>query len=105
METNREEKIVSLLVEVIHLLMHHQQERWAKVMKDLLNNYANLTHSKTKKEAAELIMKSMLGGMGSLSDVVLYKNGVLLTEENDKLEALLDELYVLCKRKQTEGDQ
>lgn len=91
------ERVVTVLIQVLHLLNQYQLA-WATVMKDLLNNYVNLTHSSTKKEAAELIMKSMLGGMGSLSDLVLHKEGAPLIEENEQLDALLDELYDECKK-------
>ena len=91
------ERLVVVLTQVVHLLNKHQPD-WAEVMKNLLNNYVNLTHSSTKKEAAELIMKSMLGGMGSLSDLVLHKEGKPLIEENEQLDTLLDELYDECKK-------
>jgi len=40
--------------------------------------------------------RMLLGGMGSLNDIVLSKNGVPLIEENNKLEALRRELYNNC---------
>lgn len=100
MESNNNEKIVSLLIQVIRLLEEYENN-WAKVMRDLLHNYVHLTHSENKKEAAELIRKSMLGGMGSLSDVVLHKDGIPPIEENDRLDTLLDDLYDECKRMQS----
>lgn len=36
------------------------------------------------------------GGMGSLNDIVLHKNGQPLTTENDEFDALSTELYRLC---------
>jgi hypothetical protein len=91
------DNLVGVLLKVIKLLEKHQLD-WAEVMKGLLNNYVNLAYSGTKKEGAELIMESMLGGMGSLSDLVLYKDGKPLIEENEQLDALLDELYDECKK-------
>jgi len=38
----------------------------------------------------------LLGGMGSLNDIVLSKDGVPLIEDNNKLEALRRELYNAC---------
>ena len=39
---------------------------------------------------------ALYGGMGSLNDLVLYKNGRLLVAENVELDALRSELYQLC---------
>lgn len=39
---------------------------------------------------------SMYGGMGSLNDLVLYRNGLLLMAENDEFDILRSELYELC---------
>lgn len=39
----------------------------------------------------------MYGGMGSLNDIVLYKNGQPLIAENDEFDALRTELYNLCR--------
>ena len=41
-------------------------------------------------------IRAMYGGMGSLNDIVLYKNGQLLIAENDEFDALRLELYKLC---------
>lgn len=47
-------------------------------------------------EARYHIMR-LFGGMGSISDVVLYREGHLLTTENDELHQLLSALYDDCK--------
>ncbi|WP_250479322.1 MULTISPECIES: hypothetical protein [unclassified Caballeronia] len=39
---------------------------------------------------------SMYGGMGSLNDVVSYRNGQPLIRENNELDDLRSELYRLC---------
>jgi hypothetical protein len=96
---NKNDRVIILLIQVIQLLDKYQED-WAKVMRGLFDNYVNLSHSSTKKEAAHLIMRSMLGGAGSLSDIILYKNDVMLTQENDQLDQLLDELYLECKNLQ-----
>jgi ribosomal protein S24E len=38
-------------------------------------------------------IKSMYGGMGSFSDMVLYKNGKVDFEGNEKLSIVREELY------------
>jgi len=39
---------------------------------------------------------SMYGGMGSLNDLVLYKDGQPLTRDNSELDVLRSKLYSLC---------
>ncbi|GAC1569313.1 MAG: hypothetical protein NVS3B3_23610 [Aquirhabdus sp.] len=39
---------------------------------------------------------AMYGGMGSLNDLILYKNGQPSALENIELDALRSELYQLC---------
>lgn len=39
---------------------------------------------------------SMYSGMGPLDDVVLYKDGKILKNENDNLDGLRERLYQLC---------
>ncbi|NQZ05944.1 MAG: hypothetical protein HRT35_02175 [Algicola sp.] len=40
---------------------------------------------------------SMYGGMGSLNDLVLYKNGNPMIKENIEFDGLRSELYNLCQ--------
>lgn len=39
---------------------------------------------------------SMYGGMGSLNDLVLYRNGQPMIRENNELNDLRNQLYQLC---------
>lgn len=41
-------------------------------------------------------IRAMYGGMGSLNDLVLYRNGQLMVAENDEFDTLRLELYQLC---------
>ncbi len=45
------------------------------------------------KEAVLSDIKSIYGGMGSFSDMVLYKDGKIDVERNEKLDILRDSLY------------
>lgn len=40
----------------------------------------------------------MYGGMGSLSDIVLYLEGRPAVKENNEFEDLRERLYTLCSR-------
>lgn len=41
-------------------------------------------------------VKRLFGGIGTLNDIVLSKNGRPLIKENDELDALRKKLYELC---------
>lgn len=94
MEPNCNTQIIILLEQVICLLINNSQEQWGHFLQNAKNNFIE---SKNKKEAIEPIIKSMLGGAGSLSDVVLYREGKLLVDENNQLYDLLNKLYDECK--------
>ena len=38
-------------------------------------------------------IKSLFGGMGSFTDLVLMRNGIFCIDENNKLDQLRDRLY------------
>lgn len=95
MEPNCNEKIEVLLKRIIELLKNNDQQKWSEFLQNALINF---TESTNKNTAIIPIIKSMLGGSGSLSDVVLYKDGKPLLEENNELYSLLNDLYDTCKR-------
>jgi hypothetical protein len=51
----------------------------------------------TDPTATASIILRMFGGMGSLNDVVLYKDGQPMANENGELGALRSRLYDLCR--------
>ena len=95
MESNGNEKIVELLEQIINLLADNNEEQWAEFLRNALNNFIS---SDGKKEAVVPITKAMLGGAGSLSDVVLHKDRKPLIKENNQLYNLLNGLYDECKK-------
>jgi hypothetical protein len=40
----------------------------------------------------------MYGGAGSFNDVILYRDGKLLTVENAEFDALRDKLFEMCRK-------
>lgn len=95
MEFNGEQKIIESLKQIIPLLENNDEKQWAGFLRNALFYFIN---SPDKKKGAGPIIKSMVGGMGSLSDVVLHKNGKPLISENDRLYNLTNELYDECKK-------
>lgn len=95
MESNgNEEVVIRLLRNIIRILSENNAKEWAISLEKLLQNYINADN---KKEAIVPIMQTMLGGAGSLSDLVLHKDQQPLIEENNKLYELLNQLYSECK--------
>jgi hypothetical protein len=63
---------------------------WAKALETC---HAELPQDPGRTTAKIL---SMYGGMGSLNDLVLYKDGRVLAKENEELDGLRSRLYGLC---------
>ncbi|WP_425515994.1 DUF6966 domain-containing protein [Rhizobium changzhiense] len=89
--------------------LHHDVARFATVLKKLaLLLTANgagfwADHVETCRQAIENSdvwgvrrFQGLYGGMGSLNDLVLRRDGSPLLHENDELHALLSEAWVLA---------
>ncbi|AIR07374.1 hypothetical protein JT31_22995 [Cedecea neteri] len=85
------DEIESILDEMCRILKECNLERWANILLDIKKMVRHDT-----KEARYSIM-SLYGGMGSLNDLVLFKDGVMLVEENDVFDELRNRLYHLGK--------
>jgi hypothetical protein len=80
----------SIVSEMIELLETYGYFDWAKSLK------VNLSYMHDSPTEAKSRIVSMYGGMGSLNDVVLHKNGVPNLEDNLKFSELRSELYKMC---------
>jgi hypothetical protein len=81
-----------ILQRMIKLLQLGGGDDWAMALEKIRVNFdsdPNLNFSK---------LLSMYGGMGSLNDIVLYREGRPLVSENDELDALRVQLYEFCKK-------
>lgn len=72
------------------LLRFGSRDDWANALEKFRGEIGNSPNA-----AAGRIL-SMYGGMGSLNDLVLYRNGQPLFAENIELDALRSELYQHC---------
>ena len=82
-------EISDLLDEAAGLFAGANMERWAAAMKRAQGE----VHQDLSRGAG--LLRGMFGGMGSLSDVVLHRDGIPLAEENDRLDAIRARLYDL----------
>jgi hypothetical protein len=84
------QKIEKVLSEMSTLLDQNTETSWARYI-DKLRYRINI-----ESDSTIIDIKALFGGMGSLNDLVLSKDGKPLTHENNKLDALRKELYELC---------
>lgn len=82
-----EKEIRQILLEIIELLEIAGEYNWRTTLKRL---YADNVSS--QKDWLRKI-KSLFGGMGSFTDFVLMRNGIVCIDENNKLDQLRDRLY------------
>lgn len=84
------DKIENILVRMIELLRVGERHDWADAFEKLREQIAT--------EPVDVILKirNSYGGMGSLNDIVLHKNGRPLVAENNEFDHLNTELYNLC---------
>ncbi|WP_106305867.1 DUF6966 domain-containing protein [Paraburkholderia sp. BL18I3N2] len=79
-----------VLARMIALLKNGAASDWANALNRCLLQLANNPDDVCAQ------INAMYGGMGSLNDLVLYRNGQPLIRENNELDALKAELYKLC---------
>lgn len=84
------QEIEKVLREMSTLLDHNVETSWARYI-DKLRYRMNI-----EPDNAIIDIKVLFGGMGSLNDLVLSKDGKPLIHENNKLDELRKELYELC---------
>jgi hypothetical protein len=84
-------KIIKSLKNLSDLLMECNEPNWANSIVVLTNSFEITSREEQKQLAREGL--NFFGGMGSLNDIVLHKNGIPLLEENDKLDTLRNEIY------------
>jgi hypothetical protein len=89
-EMTNTQEIQETLVEMSALLRYGEIEDWALALERL--------HREIPENPVATIVKiaSMFAGMGSLNDLVLYKDGHALLTENVKLDELRSKLFTLC---------
>lgn len=85
------QKIQSTLTRMAELLRQAAIEDWAAALESIKHEIV------VDERAALTKIISMYGGMGSLNDLVLYRNGQLLVRENNEFDLLRSELHALCR--------
>ena len=89
-EVKRSQEVRDVLSQMIVLLNHGGASEWARALEIQARDLSSDPDLVVSK------ILSMYSGMGSLNDVVLYKDGRILKDENDNLDGLRERLYQLC---------
>ncbi|MGH8780352.1 DUF6966 domain-containing protein [Paraburkholderia sp.] len=84
-------RIETILASMTNLLRLGRLDDWAHALERCSHDFV------VDPSATCARVVSMYGGMGSLNDLVLYRNGQPLIKENNELDALRAELYDLCR--------
>ncbi|BBE08873.1 Uncharacterized protein MCB1EB_0712 [Mycoavidus cysteinexigens] len=85
------EDIKLILIEMLALLKLSNAKEWEKTIQKLSYEILDIPNE-TKRE-----ILSLYGGMGSLNDLILHKDGYPLKKENDEFDSLKTQLYDLCR--------
>lgn len=84
------ENIQVILYRTAELLRLAELADWARAFEKFHGEMA------TDPSATIGNILSLYGGMGSFNDLILYRNGKLLGNENNELDALRSQLYDMC---------
>lgn len=82
-----EKEIRKILFTIIELLEIMGESGWITILKRLYEDNVSSQKDWLRK------IKSLFGGMGSFTDLVLMRNGIICIDENNKLDQLRDRLY------------
>lgn len=86
----RAQQIMATLEEMALLLRIGGLDDWARQLQSLYIEYAR------DPEGTAWKIVSLYGGMGSINDLVLYKDGLPLIDENNRFFELKSKLYSIC---------
>ena len=83
--------ISDILNRIISVLAESSEGDWLRTLDEISRNYETLTDDEKVVYKRKLLR--IYGGMGSFSDLVLYKNNKVLYKENNELDALRKDLF------------
>lgn len=82
-----EKEIRKILLEIIELLELMGETVWINTFRRLYEDNVSSQKDWLRK------INSIFGGMGTFSDLVLMRNGIICIDENRKLDQLRNRLY------------
>lgn len=88
-ETNINNELLGCIKRMAELLTACNQHQWGFALTSALNQSSG-------NQNVERIILSLYGGMGSLNDVVLYKDGEPNLAINEEFDTLRTKVFDLC---------
>ncbi|WP_291745797.1 MULTISPECIES: hypothetical protein [unclassified Limnobacter] len=85
-----------ILQQLITLLEKSEETNWSASLRSLMLALSQCAND-SERNYVRSQLKSIFGGMGSFSDLVLYKNAKVLVVENNQLETLRRALFESLK--------
>lgn len=86
-------QMIVAINKITSLLQSSEEKFWRSYFNHVLEE---LNRGQDEKRLCDSILRTFQGGMGSLNDLVLHKDGKPLVEENNQLDALKDQLFDIC---------
>ena len=83
--------VSDILNRIISVLEESSESDWLKTLDEISKKYRTLTDDEKVVYKRKLLR--IYGGMGSFSDLVLYKDNKVLYKENNELNALRKDLF------------
>ena len=78
------DEVLETLLDIRELMASAGEDRWASSLADLASEAGETVAGTDIRQAFARKCLTLFGGMGSLNDVVLYRDGRMLGRENDQ---------------------
>jgi hypothetical protein len=86
------EKIKDILCTIHEILELGSEKDWCHKFYKLIKLW-EMSESVSERKHVAREIKSLYGGMGSLNDLIIYRDKIVALEENDQLDRLRSELF------------
>ncbi len=87
-------KIIDVLDKLILLLANVNEENWKGSLINFRKSFSSIKNNQDFKLIKHDILR-IYGGMGSFSDLVLYRDGQVLIKENKSIHLMRNDLFKL----------
>lgn len=81
-----------ILQQLVALLYRTNEHNWSESLQSLMLELKG-SSNEVDRNLIKSQLRGIFGGMGSFSDLILFKNGKILIDENNELDSLRQALY------------
>lgn len=86
------ENLVRMVKEFSEILAQHSQPEWSETFRVKANELGTVLTDTEAREIHKELLESLRGGSGSLTDLVLYRNGKVLKKQTSRFHFLLEHI-------------